>query len=291
MLQTLLTQNWNEHFSQPVQEKAVQGLESGQVLYFPELSFSLSDEEKYFLSADHTDPQSKHISYHPEGNKLWGVQRLTDDQRIRLKSMLDRFTWHAFGLVQALLPTYIPHLVIARTSFRPVQVSNRKTSFRKDDRRLHVDAFPSAPNQGKRILRVFSNINPYGEDRVWRLGEPFERVAKRFLPKIKKPFLGSLGALRLLRITKSYRTLYDHYMLHMHDQMKADENYQKTAEQCTVRLHPGSSWIVQTDHVSHAAMEGRHLLEQTFYLPVKAMKDESQSPLRILEGMLNQKLV
>lgn len=291
MLQTLLTRKWNEHFSSSVQDGAMQNLENGQILYFPELPFSLAPEEKYFLTANYADPQAKHISYHPEHNKLWGVQRLTDEQRIQLKSMLDRFTWHAFGLIQALLPRYIAHLIIARTSFRPVQVSNRKTSYRKDDRRLHVDAFPSAPNQGKRILRVFTNINPEGEDRVWRLGEPFETVATKFLPQIKKPFPGSLTTLRLLRITKSYRTLYDHYMLEMHDRMKANEVYQKEADQQEVRFPPGSTWIVQTDHVSHAAMQGQYVLEQTFYLPVEGMQNACHSPLRVLERMLNQKLV
>jgi hypothetical protein len=291
MLQTFSTCHWNEHFSDLQQEQAIHHLETGQILFFPELFFTLSEEEKYFLSSDHADPHAKHISYHPESHKLWGVQRLSDDQRTRLKGILDRFTWHAFGLIQALLPHYVPHLTIARTSFRPIQANNRKTSFRKDDRRLHIDAFPSAPNQGKRILRVFSNINPNGEDRVWRIGEPFEKVAEQFLPHIKKPVFGTLAALRLLRITKSYRTLYDHYMLHMHDNMKANDRYQKEADQQEVRFPPGSSWIVQTDHVSHAAMQGQYMLEQTFYLPVQAMKDESHSPLRVLERMLNTNLV
>jgi hypothetical protein len=47
---------------------------------------------------------------------------------------------------------------------------------------------------------------------------------------------------------------------------------------------------VQTDDVSHAAMRGQYVLEQTYYLPVNAMQDESKSPLRILENLLNQKL-
>lgn len=291
MLQNFNTCHWNEHFSQSEQGKAIQRLESGHILFFPELSFSLLPEEQFFLSPEHADPHVKHISYHPERNKIWGVQRLSDDQRIQLKSMLDRFTWHAYGLVQALLPQYTQHLTLARTSFRPVVVGNRKTSYRKDDRRLHVDAFPSAPNQGKRILRVFSNINPHSEDRVWRIGEPFEEVAKQFIPHIKKPKPGFLSALRLLKITKSYRTLYDHYMLHLHGNMKADDQYQQKASQKEVRFPAGSTWIVQTDHVSHAAMQGQYMLEQTFHLPVHAMKDESHSPLRVLERMLNMRLV
>lgn len=291
MLEIMNAANWNEAFSSDQQLNACQRLENGKILFFPQLPFQLLPEEKIFLSPDYVDPSAKNISYHAESQKLWGVQKLTDQQHTQLKIMLDRFAANAFELIRHLLPSYVPHLTIARTSFRPVQVSNRKTSFRKDDKRLHVDAFPSAPNQGKRILRVFCNINPHGEDRVWRVGEPFETVAKRFLPEIKKPIAGSAHALRMLRITKSYRTKYDHYMLQLHDHMKMNESYQQTALQEEIRFAPNTTWIVQTDDVSHAAMAGQYVLEQTFYLPVTAMQDESRSPLKILERLLGEALV
>jgi hypothetical protein len=273
MLQTFATQKWNEHIPESDQQRAIRSLESGEI-----------------LSPHYADPHAKNISYSSDRNKLWGVQQLTDTQHNQLKAMMDRFSRYAFQLIQSTLPRYAAQVIVARTSYRPVQISDRKTSYRKDDKRLHVDAFPSAPNQGKRILRVFCNINPEGGDRVWRVGEPFTEVAKRFVPQINKPLPGAAALLRLLRITKSYRTPYDHYMLHMHDLMKADERYQQEVAQTELRFNPGNTWIVQTDHVSHAALEGQYLLEQTFYLPVKAMQIEALSPLRVLEGMLGEKL-
>jgi hypothetical protein len=291
MLQTFQARQWNESFSAPTTQQAINSLENGHILFFPELAFSLTPEENYFLSPDHADPQAKNISYHAKEQKLWGVHRLTDDERLKLTSMLDRFARYATQFIKTLLPHYSQHLTIARTSFRPVQISGRKTSPRKDDKRLHIDAFPSAPNQGQRILRIFTNINPNGEDRVWRVGEPFERVAHRFLPEVQKPFPGKSALLRFLRITKSYRTLYDHYMLQMHDKMKADDVYQQQVNQQEIRFPANSSWIVQTDHVSHAAMQGQYVLEQTFYLPVHAMQDETLAPVRMLEKMLRQGLI
>lgn len=291
MLQTFAAQQWNEHFDQSSQEQALNSLENGQIIYFPALPFSLIDHEHAFLSPEYADPHAKNISYLSTQNKLWGVQHLNDQQHLQLKKMLARFATYATDLVNHLFPKYSKELITARTSFRPVQISDRKTSFRKDDKRLHVDAFPSAPNQGKRILRVFCNINPQQENRVWRVGEPFAAVAERFLPQIQKPFPGSASLLRFLKITKSYRTLYDHYMLHIHDLMKADDEYQKNVPQQEIHFPAGSTWIVQTDHVSHAAMKGQYVLEQTFYLPVHAMQDASRSPLRVLEKQLNQELV
>lgn len=291
MLHTLSTQQWNEHFPDSVQKEAIQALENGRIIYFPQLPFILEDKEKSFLSPDFADPHAKNISYHAQTNKLWGVQHVSDSQHQQLKKLMARFSQYSFTLIQGILPHYANQLITARTSYRPVQINGRITSCHKDDKRLHIDAFPSAPNQGKRILRVFSNINPYGEERVWKVGEPFDKVADRFIPQIKKPMPGSATILRLLKITKSYRSLYDHYMLEMHNRMKEDESYQKHADQQEIRFPAGSTWIVQTDDVSHAVMKGQYLLEQTFYLPVKAMQDESRSPLRILEKILNQELV
>lgn len=291
MLHTISASAWEAVFTSQIQQQAIEKLEHGNILYFPKLDFSLLAMEKDFLTPDYADPHAKNISYQPNQKKLWGVQQLSDQGRTQLKQMLDRFAWVTRGLLYRLLPAYKEALVIGRTSYRPVEISNRKTSYRKDDKRLHVDAFPSAPNQGKRILRVFTNINPNGKARIWRIGEPFERIAQRFLSDIKKPLRAKAALLRFLRITKSYRTAYDHYMLNMHDHMKADEHYQQHSKQQEIAFPAGSTWIVQTDHVSHAAMKGQYVLEQTFYLPISAMQNEMHSPLRILEKCLGKKLI
>ena len=55
-----------------------------------------------------------------------------------------------------------PRITRARASFRPAEIAGRQTSWRKDDTRLHIDSFPASPVQGRRILRVFSNVNPLG---------------------------------------------------------------------------------------------------------------------------------
>ena len=291
MIATFSARNWNDFFQAPTQQNALDSLENGQILYFPHFPFALSTEETCFLSPDYADPHSKNIGFDLKTNTLWGVQHLSDEQHIQLKSLLTRFSHSATNLVQRLLSHYANNLILGRTSFRPVEISVRKTSYRKDDKRLHVDAFPSAPNQGKRILRVFRNINPHHQARIWRVGEPFEQVVERFIPLLKKPFPGSNRLLRLLKITKSHRTLYDHYMLQLHNQMKADNHYQKNAQQQEIHFPANSAWIVQTDHVSHAAMAGQYVLEQTFYLPIDAMQDQNKSPLRILETFFKQHLV
>ncbi len=289
-LQTFSTRSWAERFSSPLQVQAITSLENGQLLFFPQLAFHITQEEQRFLSPEYMNAKSKNISFNSHTDELRGTKKLMPNEYQILKFMLQRFSTHARHLIEELFPQYKKALIHGRTSFRPVEVSGRVRSYRQDDSRLHVDAFPATPNQGKRILRVFSNINPYGRDRVWRLGEPFADVAQQFFPRLRKPIPASATLLKLLKITKSHRTLYDHYMLQLHDNMKADCLYQRKAKQIELRLPPASSWIVQTDQVSHAAMSGQHMLEQTFYLPVQAMQDESCSPLRVLEKVVGRPL-
>lgn len=290
IIQFYKAKNWHGPFAAPECLGAIQSLEQGKALYFADLPFRLQGSEHALLSPYCLSLQSKNISFDPLSGAVKGMaldRHLTSN----LKAMMQRFSEHALALIEGLLPHYRPQLILGRTSYRPAEISGRATSYRKDDTRLHIDAFPSSPNQGNRILRVFSNINPHGQSRIWRLGEPFEDVAKGFLPWIRKPFPGASALLKALQVTKSKRAPYDHYMLKLHNLMKADLGYQKNVRQLEFQFQAQSSWIVMTDHVSHAAMAGQYALEQTFYLPVSGMKDERLSPLRVLERLTGRNLV
>ena len=289
-IEPLPIKDWSMPLAAEQKALAIEAIETGKIIFPPQLPFKLTSLEQRFLSSNYIDPKSKNISYDIRQNNLRGVNGSPNDKD-QIKEMMRRFAIQSKQLINHLFPHYQNAIVQARTSFRPIEVKGRSSSYRKDDTRLHVDAFPANPNQGRRILRVFSNINPHGEDRVWRVGEPFSEVAKRFVPQAGKPLPGSATLLHLLRVTKSRRTQYDHLMLQIHDRMKADELYQQRVEQYEVRFPPNTSWIVQTDQVSHAAMSGQHLLEQTFYLPVNAMYDPNRSPLRILEKLVGHSLI
>lgn len=280
---------WRPLLSVDEQTRIRGQLEHGQVLFLPHLPFALTADELRFLSPESSDGSSKNISLEING-ELKGARGSTDDLA-GMRAMVMRFRDDATQLVGRLFPSYVPHLHRARTSLRVFEVEQRVSSYRKDDKRLHVDAFPSRPTHGERILRVFSNINPHGVPRVWRVGEPFEDLAKRFLPQIPRPLPGSATLMNALHITKSKRSEYDHIMLQLHDRMKKDESYQRAAPQERVELPPGCTWIVFSDQVSHAAMSGQHMLEQTFHLPVAALHEREATPLGVLERLRGRRLV
>lgn len=287
-LETINLYSWDETLDPKVQQQAITALESGKIVYLPKLEFKLLPHEKPFLSPAITSLKRKNVSYDLVQDKIRGFDIGID--QIQLQEMMRRYATNARSLLNNILPSYSRGLIHARTSYRPVEIAGRiPKSYRKDDTRLHVDAFPANPTQGKRILRMFSNVNPQ-KPRVWKVGEPFDNVVQRFGTKIRQPLPGLNKLLHLSRITKSYRTLYDHYMLHIHDSMKADLKYQGTVKQQEIHFPPGSTWLVYTDQVSHAALSGQFLFEQTFHLPVTSLFDKRSSPLHVLEQYLNAKL-
>ena len=280
---------WSPRLAPEKSAELAAHIEAGRVLLLPELGFCLEPQEKKFLDPRWSNGADKNISLENAQVPLKGAAGTTEELA-QLRGMVARFRTQAVALIEALFPDYDGHLRVARTSFRPARVEGRRTSWRKDDSRLHVDAFPSRPNRGERILRVFSNVNPQGEARVWRVGEPFADVAARFLPRIPRQLAGSAWFLHALHITKSRRSEYDHIMLHLHDSMKASPDYQRDAPQTRVGFMPGSSWICFSDQTSHAAMSGQHMLEQTLHLPVAGLYDPQSAPLKILERLTGRVL-
>lgn len=279
--------SWQPPHDGAVQQIAIDALERGGVVVLPHLAFELSAEERSFLSPAWSKPSAKNISL--ENGVLRGARGEAQDLAV-LARMVERFAARSRDLVTALFPRYAPYVRRARTSFRPQPAVGRALSWRKDDSRLHIDAFPSRPSNGERILRVFSNVNPT-QDRVWRVGEEFVPMAQTFLPRIRPQLPGSPELLALLRVTKGTRSEYDHLMLGLHDSAKADLEYQKNCPQQMVRFAPGTTWLCFSDQVMHAAVAGQHMLEQTIHLPVAALYDPESSPLAILRRLCGRHLL
>jgi hypothetical protein len=289
LIQTLPYNSWSQ--IEAAHPSAIEALEQGKVLFLPRLCFELSEQEKHLLDPTLVDVKRKNISFKPPEGILTGV---TDESKIALtRQLLERYYQSCLSLVKKLLPEYTATLHSPTNSLRlhPVAAWRDKTSWRKDDSRLHVDAFPSRPNHGERIIRIFTNINPHKEPRAWRVGEDFIQLARRYLPQLDRYSPLSSWLQHKIGITKRRRSHYDHLMLQLHDKMKSDLDYQKSGLQQAIDFPSGSSWICFSDQTPHAAMSGQFMLEQTFLLPVNGMRNPQQSPLKILEKLTNNVLI
>lgn len=287
MIEELPISKWRGPFDTDVKARALDALESGSVLYFPQLPFLLLGSETEFLDAKVADGKSKNISLDHTSGKMQ-ASSLTGERAARLAAMIERFGSSAAGLVRDLLP--YNHVERARTSFRPVQVKGRSYSKISDDRLLHIDAFPTRPMHGRRILRFFANVAPTSP-RHWHVGQPFEEFAQRFLPRVGPHFPGKSWLYGKLGVTRGQRSLYDELMLSMHDAGKLDNDFQSTSPHRNVIFAPGSCWLVYTDQVLHAALGGEFALEQTFHLDVAQMASPEKAPVRILERLSGKALV
>src|SRR5205823_5717502 len=178
----------------------------------------------------------KNISYRPKSDEIRGVERKgTDDAAHRqLQSIMREYSAEVTRFVKRLLAPYAEKIALDFASFRPLEEQGRDLPLKKRNDLLHVDAFPTRPTRGGRILRVFTNINPT-EARRWLTGEPFQQIAPRFADnaglrefaysansttgKIRRAAVKTLGSAGL---PIPERSGYDRFMLHFHDWLKED---------------------------------------------------------------------
>jgi hypothetical protein len=218
---------------------------------------------------------------------LKGVDDNSPD-RERMNAIMRDFSASVAKFISQFLAPYAGKMKLDFASFRPLEEQGRDLSLHKRNDLLHVDAFPSRPTHGARILRVFANINP-SVGRVWNVGEPFHD----FLPKLmQKKRIGPShsGVGRTLAHMASKiglpvpdRSPYDEFMLYLHDWLKENADFQKNSPKQELTFPPGSAWMVYTDGVPHAAMSGQYALEQTFIIPREALVTPQVAPCQVLE--------
>ncbi len=279
-------------------------LERGQILFFKRIPFNLPDDALDFLLAQrHTDSRlHKNISYRPAEDVLRGFAPKQPDDLARMHSVMRDYSAEVTRFVKNLLAPYAGKLALDFASFRPLEEHGRDLSLHKRNDLLHVDAFPTRPTKGSRILRVFININPH-DPRIWNVADGFDVLAREFADDAGlRSIAGSAGspAVSLRRFSTRLarraglpvieRSAYDRFMLRFHDYLKENTNFQNNHPKTRLEFPPRSTWIVYTDAVAHAALSGQYALEQTYIIPVSAMVTPHTAPISVLEKLCGQTL-
>jgi hypothetical protein len=274
-------------------------LERGQILFFRELPFVFPVEDREFLLQQKWAELRLHknVSYRPGEDVLRGVSG--DSATVeRLRAILRNYTTQVTSFVGKLLAPYAGKWVLDFSSFRPFEEEGRGLPLHKRNDLLHVDAFPSRPTRGGRILRVFTNLNP-SKPRIWDAMQNFESLAREYaadagLEKIAENSLVSRTMQswgQALGFRGSGRTPYDMFMLRFHDYLKENGQFQANCAKVRIEFPPLATWLVYTDGVAHAAMSGQYAIEQTFLISPKALVSPEQAPYRILEKIAGRSLV
>ena len=267
-------------------------LERGEVIHYPVCPFPVpeGDDRQFLLGQRLASKAHKNISYDPKMGNAAGFLRHSAEQAERLRALLAGFADNATAWLSQTMPRYAGSWERDLVSFRPEEEATRRLRLKARNDLLHVDAFPSRPTQGRRILRLFVNINPT-EPRVWATSDPFGKLLARFgrqvgMPASAEPGLAArLGdKLRgLIHPGRRRRTAYDRFMLRFHDFLKANEDFQEHGPKRFWTFLPGAAWIVFTDTASHAALRGRFALEHSYFVAPEALVLPQESPPALLE--------
>jgi hypothetical protein len=265
-------------------------LESGNILFFPRTPFPLTYDDREFLMNQKQSGAAHHknIAYRPSEDELTGIHKGNSNDAGRVRAILRNYSEYVADFVKDLLPPYAGRWRRDFASFRPLEERDRRARTRARNDLPHVDAFPTRPTNGGRILRVFTNLNP-ARNRVWITSEPFEVLAARFAMQVGIPDGQRNGlvsrVLRAIDWPGVNRSPYDKFMHRFHNFLKENERFQADCPKQRWEFPPNSTWLVFTDMVCHAVLEGQFALEQTFIVSREAMLLPAQAPISILEKM------
>jgi hypothetical protein len=279
-------------------------LEDGHVLLLERIPFELSETDLQFLRSQRQSDSSLHknVSYRPLHDQLRGFAAKESGEVEHLHEVMKKYSAQVAKFLSRFVAPYAPYWKLDFASFRPLEEQGRDLPIHKRNDLLHIDAFPGRPTRGARILRCFTNINP-SEPRIWLIGDYFSEIAnryaidaglKKFARRTSAPatiFRKLVGPLqRLVRIPAPDRAPYDEFMLHLHDYLKENSQFQREGTKYRVDFRPHSTWICFTDAVPHAVLSGRLALEQTFIIPLNGLVSADKSPIRNLEQMAGRPL-
>jgi hypothetical protein len=265
-------------------------LERGEVLVFPSCPFPLAgDEDRQFLFAQQLGGRHKSISLDPLSGRSAGFPRPVEQAR-RLRDVLSAFGDAAASWLASALPRYAGRWRPDRVNLHPEEEATRCLRLSARNDLLHLDAFPSRPTGGWRILRLYANLNPT-DPRIWVTSDLFADLLERYgkamgLPRAGEDSLAwQVGqtVLGLVRPGRRRRSVYDRFMLRFHHFLKMNEPFQDRCRKRFWSFPPGSSWVVFTDTVSHAVLRGRHALDRTFFVAPESLMLPELSPPALLQ--------
>jgi 3-deoxy-D-manno-oct-2-ulosonic acid (Kdo) hydroxylase len=278
--------------------KYCEGLEQGNILFFPTTPFTIPEAHRSFL-LNVRQPNTAHhknISYKPSRSRVQAFARGTADGK-GLSEIMESYSRAVVDWLQRFLLPYAGHWQVDFASFRSIEEQGRELPVSKRNDLLHIDAFPTRPSNGNRILRVFTNLNP-SQPRVWLTSEPFEVWARQYgnsagllAIAAKTRSTPHLIGRRVARLASAAgipivdRPLYDRFMLTFHHYLKNNREFQEGSPKSKWEFPPGSTWLVFTDMVPHAVLSGRFALEQTFLVSRQALLRPDLAPYRVLERL------
>ena len=276
----------------PVEPGLCERLERCEVVYYPVSPFALpqGDDQRFLLDQKLARGSHKNISFDPYKDRLTNYHKHSPGQGARLRDLIRNFSRQATAWLSTVLPEYAAAWQLDRATLRPEEEATRRLRLTARNDLLHVDAFPTRPTNGRRILRLFANVNP-SEPRIWVTSEPFARLLDRYGREVGLPARSGLPWTarlhdqvgRLFDPERPPRSVYDDFMLRFHGFLKANNTFQEHCPKRYWTFPPGSVWVAFTDAVCHAVLRGRSALEHSYFVPPESLHMPAGAPAACLQ--------
>jgi len=267
-------------------------LERGDLIHFAACPFPLppAGQLDFLRRQEAAAFGHKDVCYDPGRRKLAGAKSAHPSEARRIADVLSQFSAAALGWLKQAVPTYAPGIEPDRVTLRTEEEATRTLRLTARNDLLHIDNFPTRPTGGRRILRLYVNINPT-EPQVWATSERFPDLLRRYAGRHAVPVRTRAGwaaaapsVVRLVTGRKSSRSAYDAWMQRLHHFLKEDEEFQTQAARRLWTFAPGSMWLLFSDGLAHALMRGRFSLEHSFFVPYECLARPEDAPIARLEG-------
>src|ERR1700694_5155956 len=127
-------QRRDEHYTQ---------LERGNILFFPQTPFALSEEERDVLRRTSLTSGSLHknIAYRPASDRVTGFDKSSKHDSDKLREVLRAYSHRDIALVRTMLPRYMEGCRVDYASFRPEEEEGRGLPSKNRNDLLHVHVF------------------------------------------------------------------------------------------------------------------------------------------------------
>jgi hypothetical protein len=280
-----------------LQDQAVQAgtgarLERGEIVYFPTCPFALfgRDDREFLLQQRFGGGLHKNISFDPANGRTSGYLAHSRQQRRRLRGLLKGFSERATAWLAGLLPRYAARWRLDRVHYRPEEEATRMLRDTARNELLHLDAFPTRPSRGDRILRLFVNLDDH-EPQSWVTSETVASLLARFGRQAGLPHQVEASWPRRLRhgliglVQPHYRrrTIYDSFMLRFHHFLKSHQDFQERGLKKFHAFAPGSAWLLFSDGLAHGVLRGQHALDHSYFVAGDTLELPDLAPATLLE--------
>jgi hypothetical protein len=272
-------------------DPSADALEQSDLVVFPVCPFRLPPAGQLeFLRRQPTAGFGhKDVSYDPLAGRL-GAQRGTHPSEARrLADVLADFSAAATAWIKVNYPGYAAGLFPDRVTLRTEEEATRPLRLTARNDLIHIDSFPTRPTGGRRILRLYFNINAT-DPHVWATSERFPQLLARYAARHRVPvrtrhewMASAHSMVRLFTGRGPVRSAYDAWMLRLHHFLKEDEGFQAQPARKMWSFPPRSMWLLFSDAVSHGLLRGRFALDHSFFVDQNSLARPGDSPLAELE--------